>query len=524
MATLTNVHAELLHTKRRWPPAARRTYLTTLFLAGLVLAVIPLALTIGCLGNWCSMSGDGFLYFSLARELVESGQFPARRLVAPPGFPTLLAPLMAFGDLPFLGVRVLNGMSWAAACVLTFVLFRRELGDVGAWIAAGLLATNSVFFVQTTTVLTEPVFIAVSLGVLILLDRWWRESPERWLHVILGGLLTAACYMLRTMGIFLVPLMAVALLRHRRLPLRVRLGRTAVFAVFAIGPLIAWTARQSAHPAGLGYLDSFMYARAWEQTDATGLALQVERLWTVGSARFADIKAAILPQRLAWRAFAPPADAVTTLIMAACVITVMLMRLAGRRSPIDLYVLLTLLLLALWPWREGTRMIAPLVPIFYGYIVWTGTRLFHRFRRERKHSSRVQATMAIVVLGVFAVQGAELALAQSRMPERKAKADTKLARMRALAAWQTQNVPPGGEWLGVTRKWDDAKVLLLGSSYLSKRPVHVIDVYDCLTERPGKTYPAVFVHESLSKAVATQWGYVQDSVLSEFVVFAAPKD
>ena len=132
--------------------------------------------------------------------------------------------------------------------------------------------------------------------------------------------------------------------------------------------------------------------------------------------------------------------------------------------------------------------------------------------------------MAIVVLGVFAVQGAELALAQSRMPERKAKADTKLARIRALAAWQTQNVPPGGEWLGVTRKWDDAKVLLLGSSYLSERPVHVIDVYDCLTERPGKTYPAVFVHESLSKAVATQWGYVQDSVLSEFVVFAAPKD
>jgi len=57
-------------------------------------------------------------------------------VTTPPGFPLLLAPLLASGDLPIAGVRVLLACGFISTCVLTFLLYRRLIGEGWAIVAA----------------------------------------------------------------------------------------------------------------------------------------------------------------------------------------------------------------------------------------------------------------------------------------------------------------------------------------------------------------------------------------------------
>ena len=508
------IHVTQLHQTRdgRSAPDTIRARLMT-GVACATLAAASLSVSLAALGDWCTMTTDGFTYLTTARTLLETGSFPQRQLVAPPGYPVLIAPLLLLGELPFRAIRLLLAGGWAASGILTFFLWRRELGRGAAWFAAALVATNSVLFIQTTFALSEPVFTALTAGSLVIISRWWRDPPKSWWSVGLGGAVILSTYMIRTMGIVLLPLAMLALLRHRTGGYRAVAVRTIVFAIVTVGPLLAWSHRQSQFPAGLHYFQTLTTARGWENTDKTGWALQWERLRTVGSTRLVDIKATLIPQRLGWPLFRAPWDRPATWLIGLFLVGCALVRFRATRSPIDAFVILTLAMLSIWPWREGTRFITPLAPVLCGYVAWAGWALARRFRTRALRGALIVAAAA-----VLALQVGELAVCSSRVPDRAAKAARQMDRIANLHDWQIAHLPLGAEWLGVTPKWDNAKVLLRGSAYLSRRPGRSIDILDTIPKVEVPKEEWAIVEASVWPAVSVEWGYVRQYRVDEFVV------
>ena len=484
--------------------------------AGLVLVTAVLS----CLGmgNWCSFSPDIFRYLTIARALAETGHFPPQQMMAPPGFPIIIAPLLLFGDAPFLALRVLLSLCWAVTGVMTYLLHRRELGERLGWIAGLLVAGSPVLLVLTTTPVSESVFVAISTTVLVVMDSWRHRPVRQWWFVAFGGLLTAAACSVRSVGVVLLPIMGLTLLHDRRQSWRRRVVWAVIYASCTLGPWTAWQVRQSIYPAGPSYTTTWTTAIGAERTDATGLLLQFERLSKYGPKRLEAIKEVVLPKQLAWRAYNPPLDTATTWLVGGLFVVTATGRFVRFRSPVDAYVLLTLAMLSLWPWDEGGRFVAPLIPVLVGYPIWVG-RVCWRRAAVRWWERCVLAAM---LLWLLAIQTGGMGVVQSKLPDRREKAVRRFAAMSTLASWHATNTPAGARWVGVTPNRHNGKLLLLGAAYLSRRPVTTIDLHEgTAVELPSAGTRRVFVHESLieSGSITNLHDYTQVDAVGEFVVF-----
>lgn len=489
-------------------------------LASVGLLAVTAGLCLPALGDWCSLMPDSFLYLTSARSLAETGGFPPCRMPAPPGFSTIIAPLMLLGDTPFWALRALFSICWAMAGVMTYLLHRRELGEGLGWVAGLLVATSPVLFVLTTTPLSESVFITILVAALLVMNAWWRRPVDHWWEVALGGLLMAAVMMVRLTGLLLLPLLGAALLHHRAQTVGRRAVWGGIFLICSLGPWAGWQVRQSAYPPIPGYTQNWTAARGAEDTSATGLALQLERLAKFGPLRLESIKETVLPKELAWRAFNPPFDGPTTWLVGGFIVVVVLVRLVKYRLPIDAFVILSLLMLALWPWDEGVRMVAPLIPVLVGYPLWAGKICWQRKGVRWWQRS----ALAAALLALVSVQAGGMALVQSRLPARRDKARRHFAGMAALAEWHARNTPEGTPWTGIAPDLHRSKLLLLGAAYLSRRPLTAVDVREGMAIRLATAERgSVFVHESLDQpaGAAILPGYQLIDTIDEFIVLQA---
>ena len=482
-----------------------------------VLAAIALAAAIPTVGDWCSLSPDSFAYLDTARTLVETGRYPDHYLIRPPGFPTLIAPLLALGDLPALPLRALFMLSWAVTSVLTYLLYRRELGELPAWFAALLVATSAVLLRQTTVVLSEPLYLPLSIGTLLVLNRWWRRPPVKAFPVVLAGMLAAATLLTRSAGMALAILMLVAVIRPNASAgqLRKRIAISALFAVFAFGPYILWQCRQHGYVAEAGYYRQWTVPREAEGTSATGLALQIERLGKFAPLQLDAIKAATVPQNVAWRVFNPPLDSPTSWLVGGFFILAAVVRLLRARSPADAYVLLTLGMLAFWPWNEGVRLVTPLIPLFSGYLIWAGLAWWRRPGRWRFERPLLAACLLLLLLA----QVGELRLTQVRTDNDRDKAARRQDAMHRLAAWLGRNTPPQTRWTGISEDGHPAKTSLLGAAYFSRRPVKTLDVRDTdAYEAPSSDDQWVFVQDTVTSLPLIARSYTPTATLDGFTI------
>ena len=472
----------------------------------------------GALGPWCRLTPDSITYLTTARALFETGHYPAVHLMPPPGFPTVIAPLMAFGDTPFLALRIGLSLCWAATSVLTYLLCRRQMGERVAWLAGLLVALNTVLLMQTTVVLSEMLFLPLSLGVLLATARWGPGSASRWVEITLSGLLAAAAIMVRSIGVVLLAApVAMLLLDGSRRPLR-RVARAAVFLVFASAPLVAWQVRQSAYPAGEGYGHMWTTAREAEHTGSSGLALQFERLGRFAPMRLAAIKAAVLPGRLGWRAFQRPFDWSTTWLVGGFFVAMSLLRIVRERSPADVYFLLFLLLLSLWPWDEGVRLVVPLIPLLIGNALWAAQRMWRRLDARQWGRRVLGGAFALLILA----QVVEMGLAQGRMPDHRDKAVGRMDVMRGLALRIREDLPAGAGLMCITPNENNSKMLLVGAAYLARMPIRrSLDIHGEMPEiqaMPRQLH--TFVYKSLANEVARRWNAVPRFEAGDFAVFS----
>jgi 4-amino-4-deoxy-L-arabinose transferase-like glycosyltransferase len=482
-----------------------------------ILAATALLMTLPSLRGWCLFSPDCFQYLGIARHLLETGRFPPERLMAPPGYPLLLVPLLLLGDLPIMGLRLMLAACWAVSAAATYRLHRDELGHRLSLIAGLSVATSPVLLQLSLAPLSEMPYLALLTPTLVIISAWWRGRARSWWAVGAGGLLTAAALMVRSMGLVLVLAGLYAMLFRRGESLKRRAAIAGLFLLCSMGPAALWSWRQSCYSEGGTYAQSWTQARSAESTSATGASLQLERLTRFGPMRLEAVKEAVLPKQLGWRLFHPPLDGPTTWLIGGLFTVVALVRLGVGRSPVDLYVLGSLLLVSFWPYDEGVRLVTPILPVIIAYPLWVGAAWWRGARRK----TAVRASLATALVGWLTIQCAGTCLLQSHLPNQRTRAEGRSEDMNAIASWRASHGSPGTPWLGLTEDGDNSKLVQFGAAYLARCPINPVDVQDGVIEAGPPEEPIAFVQESLAGASTAAWGRKPVEHVRGFAVYIA---
>lgn len=439
---------------------------------------------------------DAAAYLSAARELYEQGRYPPGVFVRSPAYPLFIAPLLVFGDPPVLAIRAVNGLLFAASIGLTYWLMSRRLSAVWAAIGALAVTVNPVFVELFRPTLTEPFFVVLSLAALCVADRHFAArradasqatrddaAPSSSVSIFATGLtalLMSWAYLTRAIGASLWPIGLWAAYSAARRDVAARRGpRMILFVVLLLASPLAWELRQSrfSGPHTGTYVEQLLrFAPERDVRDASGPGLIAQRARQFGPARLTQLAATLFPPHVCWRLFNAPLSPIAPTAVGALIVAALLQRAIRHRDAAAVYALLSLAVLAVWPWDEGTRFVAPLVPIVWMSLLSLVAGPVHRLARAGKVNRVVfRAFAAMIIVCLAAPAGVASALAYRNIPAERAAACESDELMRSLAAWQTHAQRTHESLLLVLRPRHPAKGALLSAGYLSRRTV--LDVH-----------------------------------------------
>lgn len=196
---------------------------------------------------------DSIRYVAVARNLLAGRGFYVPYGIAgplpfthwPPLYPASLAVLGFFGVDPLAGARLLNAILLGVNILLVGVTVRRITAPK-MWpaVAAAAVALSSVDMLSVhATAWSEPLFIALCLTAVLLLDRYLQTSAVRYL--VLSGATGALVLLARYHGIAFVAAAAAALVVLGKRGLSRRLGDAAVFGGMSLAPIALWLVRNN---------------------------------------------------------------------------------------------------------------------------------------------------------------------------------------------------------------------------------------------------------------------------------------
>jgi hypothetical protein len=250
--------------------------------AGIALAAVIVVLVGTRSGSLVGL--DSAVYLAGARNLAAGRGYTGFDLrpttLFPPGFSATLAGPEAIGIGAARAARWLNALTLGATVLLTFALARRHTRYrwTPVLAAAGIAAAPASFGVYTA-VWSEPAFCALTLGVLLLLERAVTDRPPPWTVIAWAGVLTSAAVAYRYAGVAVVATGVIALLTIGAGSRQERIRRTAAYAaVSAVAPILI-VARN------LSYGTLFGPRTASAETAATLAreALTAARGWVTGT-------------------------------------------------------------------------------------------------------------------------------------------------------------------------------------------------------------------------------------------------
>jgi 4-amino-4-deoxy-L-arabinose transferase-like glycosyltransferase len=161
----------------------------------------------------------------------------------PPGYPYLLgAGYATFGIHVVIG-RLLNAALGVLAVVLLALLGRALWDQVVGLVAAGLAAVYPPLIALSGSLLSEPLFLVLELGVGLALVSVARD-PRRVRMALVAGGLCALAALTRTLGILLL-LPCAAVLARSALSWRRRLVSILAMAAAAFVVVVPWTVRNA---------------------------------------------------------------------------------------------------------------------------------------------------------------------------------------------------------------------------------------------------------------------------------------
>jgi hypothetical protein len=324
---------------------------------GLLLAVVtPLLVAFAWQDGLATFNDDSFSYITLARWIERSHTFVERwawqHSHFPPLFPLLLVATRGSQSLVLAHLTV--ALAAAAALVALYRYAWLETRNAAAaCLAAVALALLPTAWLSILGILTEPLFLALTLGALAYHARHLADAgaaaPAR--HALVFGVWLAAADQTRSAGALLVAAYALhALLRARSTApaLRWRLLLPLV-PVLVVAPLWPWLRPGD----GADYSDQMM--RLVSRWAAQPALSTLEGLRVLARGWIASFQS---------DAGAPPGIAHAFLILAALGIAGSVRR-AARNALDGWYVLATLAFLVFWNYGEETarRLLYPVVPL-----------------------------------------------------------------------------------------------------------------------------------------------------------------
>ncbi|MEX2466888.1 MAG: hypothetical protein WD995_08250 [Gemmatimonadota bacterium] len=351
--------------------------------------VVAAALVVGAFNPAPHSGGDNAAYLSLAHALVEGEGYVdaydpvgARHTKYPPLFPLLLAGLAAAGAATWTAFKALVAVATVAGVGFTFLWAERRLGPWRAFSVAVLVAASAGVVYYSHWVLSEPVFVVLTLASLWALERGEaKQWDRRW--IAFGAAAALAAYFTRSAGLpLLVAVLAWLGLRRRFREL------TAVAAAFAVPALVwLWWGRG----AGVGdYTTEFWLADPYQPGLGTvGLAGLAGRALENGVAyAIRHVPAAVVGSQGVW-----------TIALGVVLVGAALFGWASkvRREPgaAELFVPLYVGLILLWPevWG-GDRFVLPVLPLVFLY----GSEALEQTTQRLGGGARVVAAAVLVGL------------------------------------------------------------------------------------------------------------------------------
>ena len=185
-----------------------------LWACAIVAAIAAAALVGIATRNGSAISPDSATYVAGARNLVAGNGYSDFALVPitdwPPGLSVTLAALHGAGVGALTAARWLNAAALAAVVLLTFALGRRYLTRGWLALAAALIAGFAPAMLGVFSFIwSEPVFCALCLGVLLVLEPIARSPRASWWLITAAAVLAGAGFAYRYAGMTLVALTVI---------------------------------------------------------------------------------------------------------------------------------------------------------------------------------------------------------------------------------------------------------------------------------------------------------------------------
>jgi len=482
-------------------------------MVGIGVATATLSLMIAPRG--VGISGDSVAYLSAARAIAE-GSPPVVSEQRPVGFSLAMAPLMMYGEVPARLIRVLLAGCWVAAGAMAFDLHRRWIGDAGAMTVGLLVATSGVLMEQTRWTLSEPVFCVALLAALWVMEGWARRGAGPSARAVaVGALLAGVATTVRSVGAVLVACGCAAVLAGAGSARR-RMILAGGFVAMALAVPLAANQASDSGAAESGYWHWMTHARPSERTSATGFPLAIERARRLAPLRLVEVAECIVPRTLGWRLWATSIGRGAAIAIGAGVMLLVARRLILKNRVSDAFALFYFAVLVFWPWDEGVRLVAPLIPIFLGVLVETAIEIGRGIRPWRAGLAGAVGLAALVLAMHFAEFGTVMLRARAdgvKFAARMTRGEAIAAQLRGLDASHARVV-------GLIPDGDDAKVDFELGAYLARRHVETIDWRAGM--EPAKqltTAEWVFAHRRTASSLAQQSKWRAASAVLDYVVF-----
>ncbi|MEQ1857744.1 MAG: glycosyltransferase family 39 protein [Longimicrobiales bacterium] len=309
--------------------------------------------------------GDNSTYVSLAHGLLTTGSYtevfdPAGlpHTKYPPVFPMLLALLMSLGAHSWVALKGTSVVATVVAVGLAFAWTERRLGAWPALAVALLFGSSAAVVYYSHWVLSDPVFVALTLASFWALEGSARAELRRTWWLAAGVLLAGLAYFTRSAGLPLVVAILAWLAYERR-------WRTAAVAALAMGlPALAWWWRGRGAPAS--YAAEFWLVDPYQPTLGTIGVLDLLPRAVTNAVGY-------VTRHGPGGIVGPDGDGVAALgiVLTVAALYGWARTLRERIGPVELFLPLYTGLILLWPvvW-SGDRFALPLYPLvfFYGAV------------------------------------------------------------------------------------------------------------------------------------------------------------
>jgi hypothetical protein len=297
----------------------------------------------------------------------------------PPVFPLLLAPFVAVFGINLLVLKIPGVL-----CFSTFLIYfnnrvvRRDLPELFRILLIGLIGFSPAFFYQSESILSDiPFLLFTTIALYRMTTAFNKENPRSpgWKSNLLTGFFIYLSYGCRTIGVIPLPVLIVLYLFHRK-----NNGRS--FFVILITSLALILIQKALIPGTGSYFDQL-----------PGSLSQFAAILNILLNNYLTLTLQLVPVA------SDAGQKVTFLILFLFFLSGLYFRLKKGVTAFDLFFLAYFAALLIWPSYQGYRLLLPIIPIYFLYIIEGLNTILNRV----SHSSLLQKIIPSVSIGLIAL-------------------------------------------------------------------------------------------------------------------------